>query len=250
MNLKNKSILITGGTTGIGKATALAAARAGASVVITGPRAEEGERVANEVRAAGGTCMFICGDVANEHHVEDAVKRAAAVNGRLDFAFNNAGVEISNTPLTEATSDQYRRIMDVNVLGTMLCLKHEMRVMLRQGSGAIVNNASIAGTIGMAGAGVYIASKHAVIGLTKTAALEGAPRNVRVNAVSPGGIATDMLTRFAGSDAAYKALAAMHPLGRIGTPDEIARPVLFLLSDEASFITGHDLKVDGGFTVP
>ncbi len=250
MKLNNATILITGGTTGIGKATALAAARAGANVVITGPRAEEGERVTNEVRAAGGTCMFICGDVTNEHHVEDAVKRAAAINGRLDCAFNNAGVELSNTPLTEVTSDQYRRIMDINVLGTMLCLKHEMRAMIRQGSGAIVNNASIAGTIGMTGAGVYIASKHAVIGLTKTAALEGAPRNVRVNAVSPGGIATDMLTRFAGSDAAYKALAAMHPLGRIGTPDEIARPVLFLLSDEASFITGHDMKVDGGFTVP
>jgi NAD(P)-dependent dehydrogenase (short-subunit alcohol dehydrogenase family) len=250
MNFTNKAILITGATTGIGKATALAAARQGAHVVITGPRAEEGERVAGEVRAAGGTCTFICGDITDERHVQDAVARATTITGRLDGAFNNAGVELSNVPLTEVTSEQYRRILDTNVLGTMLCLKHELRVMLHQGGGAIVNNASIAGTIGMAGAGVYIASKHAVIGLTRTAALEAAPRGVRVNAVSPGGIATGMLDRFAVSDAGMKAITALHPMGRIGTPDEIARPVLFLLSDDASFITGHNLLVDGGFTVP
>ncbi len=252
MDLKGKVIFITGGTTGIGKATALAAAREGAHVVIAGPRAEEGERVAKEVRALGVKSLFVLGDITDEKHVADAVRQALTLTGTLDGAFNNAGVELAGVPLTEVTVDQYRKIHDVNVLGVMLCLKHELRAMLRQGFGAIVNNASIAGTIGMVNTSVYIASKHAVLGLTKTAALEGAPKGVRVNAVSPGGINTEMLARFTGGreSEGMKGLTNLHPMGRIGTPDEIARPVLFLLSSDAGFITGHNLLVDGGFTVP
>lgn len=252
--LKNKSILITGGTSGIGHATALALARAGANLVITGRRAQEGQQVAEECRRAGAAkAVFVQGDITDESHIIKAVDTAKGMTGRLDGAFNNAGVELGGVPTIEATPDAYRKVFDVNVLGVLLSMKHEIRAMLSNPGGpggSIVNTSSIAGSIGMATAGIYIASKHAVNGLTKTAALEVAKSNIRVNTVSPAAIDTPMFDRFTGNKQpdALNYLTSLHPVGRIGTPDEIAHPVLFLLSGDASFITGADLLIDGGFT--
>lgn len=255
-DLKGKVALITGGTSGIGRATAIALAQNGAHVVVTGRREAEGKAVADEVRKMGVQGVFIKGDVTDEAHVKSAVAEAKKLTGRLDLAFNNAGVELGNVNTTDGTVEQYRKVMDINVLGVLLSMKHEISAMLAQGpgkdgvNGAIVNNASIAGTVGMAGVGLYIASKHAVLGLTKSAALETAKAGIRVNAVSPGGIETEMFDRFTGGSTDAKAwMASMHPVGRMGHADEIAKPVLFLLSNASSFVTGHDLKVDGGFTV-
>ncbi|HVU62412.1 MAG TPA: glucose 1-dehydrogenase [Phycisphaerales bacterium] len=254
-NLKNKVALITGGTSGIGKATALALAEAGANVVLTGRREAEGEKVAGEVRARGVKGAFVRGDVTDERHIQKAVETALGINGRLDFAVNNAGIELMGVPIAETTVDNYRTVMDINVLGVVLSMKHEIRAMLAPRSGgsggSIVNVSSIAGSISMGGMGVYSASKHAVLGLTKTAALEVSAKGIRVNAISPAAIETEMYDRFvevAGGKEAEKQFAAAHPIGRVGKPSEIARPILFLLSDQASFITGSDLKVDGAFT--
>ncbi|HYD01961.1 MAG TPA: glucose 1-dehydrogenase [Phycisphaerales bacterium] len=253
-----KVALVTGGTSGIGKAAAIALAKQGAHVVLTGRRAAEGEAVAKAVSALGVKGVFVQGDVTSEGHIVEAVKTAVNLGGSsgLSFAFNNAGVELGGVPLTESTVEQYRQIFDVNVLGVLLSMKHQLRAMLAndggKGRGSIVNTSSVAGRVGMANTGVYIASKHAVNGLTKTAALEVAKNNIRVNAVSPAAIDTEMLDRFTGgkSPDAMAWMQSVHPVGRIGTPGEIADPVLFLLSDASSFITGADLLVDGGFTVP
>ncbi len=261
-----KTALVTGGTSGIGRAAALSLARAGANVVFTGRRAPEGERVLAELNAigkeSGAKAAFVRGDVTDEKHVQDAVAHAARLGGgRLDFAVNNAGVELMGVETKDATADHYRRVFDVNVLGVLLSMKHEIAAMLGNAPGpgsaagargSIVNTSSVAGTIGMAGVGIYVASKHAVLGLTKSAALEVAKQGIRINAVSPAAIDTEMFDRFTGNKQpdtmAY--MASLHPIGRIGTVDEIARPVLFLLSDAASFVTGADFKIDGGLTVP
>lgn len=247
-----KAALVTGGTSGIGRATVLALVREGADVVFTGRREAEGRRVESEAQGGPGKAIFVQGDVTREEDIEKAVAEAVKLRGTLNFAFNNAGVEIVGVNTIDATPEQYRRVFDTNVLGVLLSLKHELRAMAKSGGGSIVNNASVAGSIGMASAGIYIASKHAVLGLTKSAALEGAKDRVRVNAVSPAAIETDMLDRFTGgrNQDAMNWLTSMHPIGRIGTAEEVARPVLFLLSSAASFMTGHDLKVDGGLTVP
>lgn len=253
--LKGKTALVTGGTGGIGRVTAIALAREGVNVVITGRRADEGAKAAAEIAAFGVKSRFVQGDITDEAHVKSAVDAAVTLvsgaGGGLHFAFNNAGVEVMG-PIVEASVEQYRKCFDINVLGVLLSLKHEIPAMLKAGGGSIVNNASIAGRIGMPGAGVYIASKHAVIGLTKTAAMETAKQNIRVNSVSPAAIETDMFDRFTGNrnPDAMSQFTAMHPIGRTGRPSEIASPVLFLFSDAASFITGHDLLVDGGFCVP
>lgn len=249
--LANRSYLITGGTSGIGKAAALALADARANVVITGRRAPEGRAVAAEIARRGVKSAFVQGDVTDEAHIIEAVRTAAALTGRLDGAFNNAGVELGNNPIVEADAAAYRKVFDVNVLGVLLSMKHQIRAMSATGGGAIVNNASVAGSIAMPGAGIYIASKHAVIGLTRTAAVEVSKQGIRVNSVSPAAIDTEMFDRFTGGNPdALAFMTALHPIGRIGRPEEIARPVVFLLSDAASFITGHDLKVDGALTVP
>ncbi len=253
-----KVALVTGGTSGIGKAAALSLAKQGAHVVLTGRRAAEGEAVAKAVSALGVKGVFVQGDVTNEGHIVEAVKTAVTLGGGggLSFAFNNAGVELGGVAVAESTVEQYRSVFDVNVLGVLLSMKHQLRAMLAndggKGRGSIVNTSSIAGRIGMANTSVYIASKHAVNGLTKAAALEVAKSNIRVNTVSPGGVDTDMLDRFTGgrNADAMAWMNSMHPLGRIGTTGEIADSVLFLLSDAAAFITGADLVVDGGFTVP
>ncbi|MFM9959495.1 MAG: glucose 1-dehydrogenase [Phycisphaerales bacterium] len=249
-NLKDKTALITGATSGIGRATAIALARQGVHLVLTGRRAAEGEQVVNEAKSLGVKARFVQGDVTDEAHVKSAVDAAATLHNGLHFAFNNAGIEVTG-PIVEATVDQYRKCFDINVLGVLLSMKHEIPAMLKNG-GSIVNNASIAGRIGMAGAGVYIASKHAVLGLTKSAALEVAKQNIRVNSVSPAAIETAMFDRFTGNrnPDAIGYMTSLHPIGRTGRPEEIANPVLFLFSDQSSFITGHDLLIDGGFCVP
>ena len=242
-------VLITGALTGIGRATAQAFAREGATVVVSGRRDEAGQALAAELRALGACAEYLHADVRHEAEVRSLVEQTVERFGRLDVAVNNAGTEGALGPLTEQSEDNFRHTFEANVLGTLLAMKHELRVMLRQGTGAIVNLSSVAGQVGMAGASVYAASKHAVEGLTKSAALEGAAAGVRVNAVAPGPVQTDMLDRFTGgSDEAKQGSLAGLPARRAGTPDEIARTIVFLASDQARFLTGQSLAVDGGFT--
>jgi NAD(P)-dependent dehydrogenase (short-subunit alcohol dehydrogenase family) len=244
----NKVALVTGGTSGIGKTTAIAFAKAGAKVVLSGRREEEGKAVVAEITKAGGTARFVRADVAVEADVKNLVDQTVAAFGRLDIAFNNAGVEWMK-PLTEASEADYRRVFDINVWGVFASLKYEIPAMLKTGGGAIVNTSSVAGHIGLAGASIYIASKHAVEGITKTAALEFGKQGIRVNAVAPAVIETDMVDRFAGKEGPTRDyLASLHPIGRVGQPNEVAEAVLFLCSDGASFITGTSLKVDGALT--
>jgi len=242
-------VLITGALTGIGRATALAFAREGAKVVVSGRREPEGQALAVELKTQGAPdATFIRADVRHEAEVRSLVEQTVERFGRLDVAVNNAGVEGATGPLTEQGADNYDAIFDTNVRGMLFALKHEMRAMLAQGSGSIVNLSSVAGLIGFAGASVYVASKHAVEGLTKSAALEGAAAGVRVNAVAPGPIQTDMLDRFVGRNAEAKAgLIGSVPARRSGTVDEIAQTIVFLASDKARFLTGQSLAVDGGF---
>ena len=246
----DKVALVTGATSGIGRAAALAFAREGARVVVSGRRQKEGDETVALVQQAGGKATFVQADVTREPEVIALVTTTLATYGRLDVAFNNAGVEGALGPIHEQTVENYHHIMDANVLGVILSLKHEIAAMLRNGGGAIVNNASVAGLVGLPGAAIYVASKHAVLGLTKAAALEYATQGIRVNAVSPGAIETPMFDRFAGrlGADAHRQIAAMHPMGRAGYPEEIADAVVWLCSNEASFVTGQSLTVDGGLT--
>jgi NAD(P)-dependent dehydrogenase (short-subunit alcohol dehydrogenase family) len=246
-DLHNKVALITGGTTGIGRDTAVLFAKHGAKVVITGRRETEGNETIALVRAAGGEGVFIKSDVAKSVDVESAVQKTVEIFGRLDLAFNNAGVEGAMGPLTEQTEENWDYVHNINVKGLWLSLKYEVRQMLKQGGGgAIVNMSSVAGIIGAAGLGVYIASKHAVLGLTKTAALEYASSGIRVNSVCPAVIETAMADRAFGDPAVSRAMLALHPLGRFGKPVEIAEAVVWMCSDKASFMTGQQLVLDGG----
>lgn len=249
-NFNGKVALVTGATSGIGRATAIAFGAAGASVAITGRREKEGLETVERINAAGGKGLFIKADAALEADAKRMVEETVAAFGRLDFAFNNAGVEQTMTPLTEQTEADYDRIMNTNVKGVWLSMKYEIPALLKTGGGSIINNASIAGVIGVAGIPIYIASKHAVIGLTKSVALEYAKQNIRVNAVNPGPIATELFENFrqANPDAVGQIIASV-PQARIGTPDEIAHPVLWLCSEGASFITGQNINIDGGYTV-
>lgn len=244
---QNKIVLITGATSGIGKVSALAFAKAGAKVIVSGRREAEGQAVVAEIKASGGEATFVKADVAVEADVAALVAKTVATYGRLDVAFNNAGVELTGTIVDAAEAD-YRRVFDINVWGVITSMKHEIPVMLKQGAGVIINTSSVAGHVGMAGASIYVASKHAVEGLTKAAALEYAKQGIRVNAVAPAAIETDMMNRFTGggNEEALSYMRSLHPVGRLGRSEEIANPVLFLASDAASFITGTSLKVDGG----
>jgi NAD(P)-dependent dehydrogenase (short-subunit alcohol dehydrogenase family) len=241
-------VLITGALTGIGRAAARGFAQKGAHLVVGGRRDKEGQELADELEGLGAEAIFVHTDVRNENEVRDLVDRAMARFGRLDVAVNCAGTEGKPGPVTDQTAETYAATFDTNVLGTLLTMKHEMRVMLNQRSGNIVNVSSTYGRTGAAGAAIYAASKHAVEGLTKSAALEVAASGVRINLVAPGPIDTAMLDRFTGTPEKKANLAATVPLNRVGRPEEIAQTIMFLASDKASFITGASYVIDGGKT--
>ncbi|VTR98304.1 glucose 1-dehydrogenase [Tuwongella immobilis] len=244
----DKVVVITGGTSGIGKATALEFAKAGAKVVVSGRRIPEGEAVVAAIHALGGQGLFVQTDVTDEAQVQRLIETTVATYGRLDIAFNNAGVE-HTAAVTELTPESYRKIFDANVLGVLLSMKYEVLAMLKTGGGSIINTSSVAGHIGMASVSVYVGAKHAVEGITKAAALEYAKQGIRVNAVAPAAIVTDMIDRFVGGadTEGGKYLASLHPVGRLGKAEEVAAAVLYLASDAASFTTGISLPVDGGW---
>jgi len=241
-------VLITGALTGIGRATAVAFAKEGASIVASGRREAEGKALEAELRSLGAEAAFIRADVRHDDEVRNLVDQTVARFGRIDSAVNAAGTEGQPGPLIDQSTESYAATFDTNVLGTLLSLKHELRVMQAQGHGSIINISSTYGHEGAAGAAVYAASKHAVEGLTKSAALEGARSGVRVNAVAPGPTETGMLNRFTGTAERKAALAKTVPLGRVGEPGEIARAAVFLASEKASFITGRMLTADAGKT--
>ena len=241
-------VLITGALAGIGRATALAFARQGARLVVSGRRDDLGQALAVELRELGAEAEFIRADVRHEADVEALVGGTLARFGRLDVAVNNAGTEGTSGPLTELTVEGYAAVFDTNVLGTALSLKHELRAMREQGSGAIVNLSSTMGHRGAPNASLYVASKHAVEGLTKAAALEGVAFGVRVNAVAPGPVETEMLARLTGNADRKAALVAGVPMKRAGTPEEIAQAIVFVASAQAGFMTGQVIDVNGGKT--
>ena len=239
-------VLITGALTGIARATALAYAHTGAKVIASGRHDDAGAVLVAELRAAGAEAEFVRADVRHEDDVRALVDATVTRFGRLDIAVNSAGTEGKPGPATEQTAESYAATFDTNVLGTILSLKHELRIMQAQGGGSIVNISSTFGHEGGAGASIYSASKHAVEGLTKSVALEAGGYGVRVNAVEPGPIQTAMLDRFTGGADGKAYLATLNAQKRIGRPEEIAAAILYIASDAASFVTGHILTVDGG----
>jgi NAD(P)-dependent dehydrogenase (short-subunit alcohol dehydrogenase family) len=244
--MEHPVVLITGALTGIGRAAALAFAETGARVVVSGRHEDAGQELVAELRRLGAEAEFVRADVRDDGEVRALVDRAVARFGRLDVAVNNAATEGRPSPITEQSAELYATTFDTNVLGTLLSMKHELRVMQAQGNGSIINISSTYGHLGARGASVYAASKHAVEGLTKSVALEAAASGVRVNAVAPGPVETAMLNRFPGSAERKADLVAGVPLQRVGEPDEIANAIVFLASDKSSFTTGQVLFVDGG----
>jgi NAD(P)-dependent dehydrogenase (short-subunit alcohol dehydrogenase family) len=239
-------VLITGALTGIGRATAVEFATQGARVAVSGRREKEGKALETELLGLGADAFFVRADVRHEEDVAALLEATLARFGQVDVAVNNAGTEGQPGPVVQQTAESYAATFETNVLGTLLCLKHELRVMQAQGHGSIINISSTYGHRGGPGASVYAASKHAVEGLTKCAALEGAASGVRVNAVAPGPTDTGMLDRFTGNPQRKAAMASAVPLGRAGRPEEIARAIVFLASDAASFVTGQIVSADGG----
>jgi NAD(P)-dependent dehydrogenase (short-subunit alcohol dehydrogenase family) len=246
--LEGKVALVTGGTSGIGRETAVLFAKAGAKVVVAGRREVEGQESVELVRAVGEDSLFVKTDVSKASEVEGLVQKTVEKFGRLDVAFNNAGTEGVYAPIVRQSEEDFDQTISINLKGVWLCVKYEVRQMLKQGSGgAIVNMASVLGLVGSVGTSAYSASKHGVIGLTKTAALENATRGIRVNAVCPGFIETPMSDRTLRVPAAHKFAVSCHPMGRLGKPTEVAEAVLWMCSDRASFMTGQLLGLDGGF---
>lgn len=245
---REKVALVTGGSSGIGQATAMAFARKGAKVVVADVQADDGKATAQQIQRDGGEALFVQTDVSQPAQVELLIETIVESYGRLDFACNNAGIEGEAAPTADCTEENWDRVLSINLKGVWLCLKHEIRQMLKQGGGAIVNMSSVAGLVGSENVPAYAASKHGIVGLTRTAALEYADDGIRVNAICPGVIHTAMIERFTGGDKeVQEGLAEDQPLGRMGKPQEIADVVTWLCSDSASFITGHAMAVDGGF---
>jgi NAD(P)-dependent dehydrogenase (short-subunit alcohol dehydrogenase family) len=247
-DVSEKVVLVTGALTGIGRATASTFARDGASVVVSGRRDEVGEALAAELRGMGSKAEYVRADVSIEDDVRALVDKTVEIFGKIDAAVNNAGTTGGAGPMVSQTAEAYAGVFNTNVLGLLFCLKHQLRVMIEQGYGSIVNLSSTFGERGGRGAGLYVASKHAVNGFTRSAALEVAMNGIRVNAVAPGPVATDGLDRFAGGEEGSAALAAGVPMGRLGNVDEIADVIKFLTSYEARFITGQIVGVNGGKT--
>lgn len=246
--LEGKVGLVTGGTSGIGRETAVLFGKAGAKVVVAARREVEGEETIELIRAAGSDGLFVKTDVSKASDVDALVRRTVEKFGRLDVAFNNAGIEGVWAPIVRQSEEDWDRTIDTNLKGVWLCLKYEIRQMLKQGSGgAIVNMASVIGLIGSVGVAAYSASKHGVIGLTKSAALENAKSGIRINALCPGFTETPMSDRSLRAPAARKYVLSCHPIGRLGNPMEIAEAVIWMCSDRASFMTGQSLVLDGGF---
>lgn len=251
--MSNQVALITGGASGIGKAVAQNLISRGITVVLSGRRQEAGDAAVSELSALakdGAQARFVRNDVANEDAVKTMIDGIISEFGRLDMAVNNAGISNESLTVVQSSSQNYREMVDTNILGVYYCMKYEITQMLKHGKGAIVNLASIAGLNGIPWSGPYASTKHAVVGLTKSSALDHATQGIRVNAVAPGAIRTDILAKqLAGGDENYNeaSIAAMHPMNRLGKPEEVANAICWLLSDEASFVTGHILNVDGGF---
>ena len=242
-----KVAIVTGGSSGIGRATAIALAKQGVRISIAARRIYEGEETVRLVKEAGSDGMFVKTDVANEDDVRSLVENTIKTYGRLDYAFNNAGIEEIMTPFLDQTTEKFDQIMNTNVRGVWLSMKYEIPEMIKSGGGAIVNNSSVAGIMGFPQMAIYIASKHAVLGLTKSAALEYAKSGIRINAIAPGGVETEMANRVNENNPQFlDYLTSMHPIGRIADPEEIANAVVWLLSEKASFVLGHTLLVDGG----
>ena len=249
ITFKEKSVLVTGAASGIGRAAALAFAKAGARLTIADIDVAGAEASLAMIHAAGGTARFVKTDIANAAEVEALIAGIVVAYGRLDCAFNNAGIEIEHLPLADSDEAIFDKIMHVNVKGVWLCMKYEIRQMLKQSGGVIVNTASVAGLVGAPLQPIYAASKHAVVGLTKTAAAEYGRAGIRVNSVCPGVIRTPMLEQaLAREPRREKTIKSLHPIGRIGEAEEIANAALWLCSDLSSFVTGHQLAVDGGLT--
>lgn len=243
---KNKVALVTGASSGIGKATALAFAKKGAKVVVVDWI--ENKDTMNLIKDLGGEVLFVKCDVSKAADVKTMVEKTMEAFGRLDYAFNNAGIEGASAPTQDCTEENWDRTIGINLKGIWLCMKYEIPEMLKQGKGVIVNCSSVAGLVGFSGLPAYVASKHGVIGLTKTAALEYAKLGIRVNVVCPGVIQTPMIDRLTGkTKEAIEQFTGLEPIGRFGLPEEIANAVVWLCSDEASFVTGHAMAVDGGF---
>ena len=244
-----RTALVTGGASGIGRGVALAFAQAGAQVVVADIDVEGGEATVRQIRQAGSRALFVRTDVAWAEDVQAMVKACVDTFGSLDFAFNNAGVELEHQRLAESDEDLFDRMIAINVKGVWLCMKHEIQQMLAQGGGANVNAASVAGLVGAPKHAIYAASKHAVVGLTKSAAAEYGRKGIRINDVCPGVIRTPMLDRAIERDAGSEAdMVRMHPIGRLGTIDDVAAAVLWLCSDASAFVSGHSLAVDGALT--
>lgn len=249
--IAGKVAVVTGAAAGIGRATAIAFAQAGARVVVADVNEAGGEETVRLIQEAGGDAVFVKTDVTQDADVARMVQTAVDRYGGLHFAFNNAGIEGELAATADYSESGWQRVIDINLTGVWRCMKHELPVMVKGGGGAIVNNASILGLVGFANAPAYTAAKHGVVGLTKAAAQEYAPHGIRINAVCPGFIETPMVmergVQAAANREMYEQLASLHPLGRLGKPEEIAAAVLWLCSDGASFVTGYPLSVDGGY---